>query len=157
MGRVIRAPSFAAMARPSGAPHPLFIGSYAHALFLDRIGSHRELWHNGAIGGFHAVHALFPDDRIAIVVLTDQFESRPESLIGPLLAAVVPVTPYEQSTPQSSSDASRALFGCALAGLIAALVAGIWRRRPVWRSRWSPSAQARWGSRRRSLSRCRRL
>ncbi len=131
-GRVIRVASFAAMATPSGAQHPISMGPYAQALIADRIGSHRELWHNGAIGGFHAVHALFPDDRIAIVVLTDQLNSRPESLVGPLLAAVVPLTPYEQSTQQSSSDAARALFGCALTALIAAIVAGVWRRRAIW-------------------------
>jgi CubicO group peptidase (beta-lactamase class C family) len=131
-GRAIRPASFADMAMPSLARHSVFTGAYAQALILDRIGSHRELWHNGAIGGFHAMHALFPDDRVAIVVLTDQFESRPESLIGPLLAAVVPVSEYEQAMPQSSSDAARVLFGCALTGLITVIVAGIWRRRPVW-------------------------
>jgi D-alanyl-D-alanine carboxypeptidase len=131
-GHMIAAASFAAMGTPSAAKHPLFVGPYAHALILDRIGSHRELWHNGAVGGFHAMHALFPDDRIAIVVLTNQLNASPERLIGPLLAAVVPVTEYEQGMPQSSSDALRLLFSCALTGLLAAIGAGIWRRRPVW-------------------------
>jgi CubicO group peptidase (beta-lactamase class C family) len=131
-GRVIRRPSFVEMATPSRAPHELGLGAYAHALVVDAIGAHRELWHNGEIGGFHAMHALFPDDRIAIVVLTNQNAAAPEILIGPLLAAVVPVSPLDQAVSANARAFLLVSFACALTGLVAAIGAALWRRRRWW-------------------------
>jgi CubicO group peptidase (beta-lactamase class C family) len=131
-GRILPAASFAAMTTPSGARPPLGVGPYASALILDRIGTHRELWHNGEIGGFHAMHALFPDDRIAIVVLTDQQQAAPERLIGALLGAVVPVSSFDQVFTKNESSGLFALFGCALTAMLAAIIAGIVRRRRWW-------------------------
>lgn len=131
-GRAIPRAAFAAMATPSRADHPFGAPPYAHALEVDRIGSHRVLWHNGIVGGFHAMNALFPDDGIAIVVLTDQQKSAPEILIGPLLAAIVPVAPLDRYLPESARNAAAVLFGGALTALVAVIVAGVWRRRRWW-------------------------
>ena len=131
-GRVIGRDQFKAMSTPSGAHHGLGTGAYAHGLVVDRISNHPELWHNGEIGGFHAVHALFPEDRIAIVVLTNQQQSHPETLIGPLLAAVVPLNPIEQIFTKSEAEAMAVMLGGASLASIAVVAAAIWRRRRWW-------------------------
>ena len=53
------------------------LGTFVH----DRNG-HRELEHSGEVGGFVSENIVFPDDRIAIVVLTNQVASSAASTIG---------------------------------------------------------------------------
>ena len=46
-------------------------GSYADGWVISTLQHHRYVWHNGAVGGFQAMNATFPDDGIEIVVLTN--------------------------------------------------------------------------------------
>jgi CubicO group peptidase (beta-lactamase class C family) len=46
-------------------------GSYADGWVISTLQHHRYIWHNGAVGGFQAMNATFPDDGIEIIVLTN--------------------------------------------------------------------------------------
>jgi len=52
---------------PIGTP----VGPYADGWFVTTLNGHRYLWHDGAIGGFQTMNAVFPDDGIDIIVLTN--------------------------------------------------------------------------------------
>lgn len=45
------------------------LGSYACGWVVQTYEGKPLIWHNGTVGGFHAMHALFPDDGIAVVLL----------------------------------------------------------------------------------------
>jgi D-alanyl-D-alanine carboxypeptidase len=61
--RVLDAASLAEMWRGEDAGRGQ--GSYAMGWIEDALGSHRYLWHNGEVGGFHALNVIFPDDDLA--------------------------------------------------------------------------------------------
>jgi CubicO group peptidase (beta-lactamase class C family) len=46
-------------------------GSYADGWVVSSLGKHLYIWHNGAVGGFQAMNATFPNDGIEIVLLTN--------------------------------------------------------------------------------------
>lgn len=69
------------------------LGTFIH----DRNG-HRELEHSGEVGGYVSENIVFPDDGIAIVVLTNQVASSAASTIGngiarELLPSAAPAAP----------------------------------------------------------------
>lgn len=45
--------------------------SYGMGWVIDQRGGKRYVWHNGEVGGFHAMNALLPDDHIAVIVLAN--------------------------------------------------------------------------------------
>ena len=45
------------------------LGSYACGWVVQSHQGKPLIWHNGTVGGFHAMHALFPEDHIAVVLL----------------------------------------------------------------------------------------
>lgn len=57
------------------APSPISLpyGSYADGWFIASLDGHAYVWHDGAIGGFQSVNATFPNDRIDIIILTNDF------------------------------------------------------------------------------------
>ncbi len=64
---------------------------YTMGWVIDRLAGHRELWHNGltpGVGGY-CYNALFPDDGLAVVVLTNGFDARglPERMTQQIAAA----------------------------------------------------------------------
>jgi D-alanyl-D-alanine carboxypeptidase len=60
------------------------LGIYVH----DR-NRHRELEHGGEVGGYVAENIVFPDDKLAIVVLTNQVASSAAAKIGAQLTALL--------------------------------------------------------------------
>lgn len=69
------------------------VGSnYGLGVFVQNQSGHRELEHSGEVSGFTAENIVYPDDRVAIVVLTNQDASSAAGAIGrgvaPLLLAV---------------------------------------------------------------------
>ncbi len=63
--------------------------SYGMGWVIDQRGGKRYVWHNGEIGGFHAMNALLPDDHIAVIVLanTDALHPRGAGVIAPEFVA----------------------------------------------------------------------
>ncbi|MGH8114459.1 MAG: serine hydrolase domain-containing protein [Rhodanobacteraceae bacterium] len=45
---------------------------YGLGVFVGRLDDHRMIWHDGEVMGFTAGNYVFPDDHIAVVVLTNQ-------------------------------------------------------------------------------------
>jgi len=72
---------------PSGKPM-----GYAMGFVPAILGSHRELWHNGYSprAGGYCLHAIFPDDGLAVVVLANgsaqSFRGMPEKMVKDVLA-----------------------------------------------------------------------
>jgi len=55
---------------------------YALGIGVARRNGHRVLTHGGEVSGFTATSTIFPDDRIAIVVLTNQDAAEASGLIA---------------------------------------------------------------------------
>ncbi|MDQ2991333.1 MAG: beta-lactamase family protein [Candidatus Eremiobacteraeota bacterium] len=71
--------------------------SYGMGWVIDQRSGKRYVWHNGEIGGFHAMNALLPDDHIAVIVLAntdalhgDDGAIAPEYLAAQILDIVAP-------------------------------------------------------------------
>jgi CubicO group peptidase (beta-lactamase class C family) len=58
-------------------------------------GGHRVLTHGGEVSGFTATNTVFPDDRIAVTVLTNQDSSSASADAAMRIAAVLSATPPE--------------------------------------------------------------
>ncbi|HET7308396.1 MAG TPA: serine hydrolase domain-containing protein [Gammaproteobacteria bacterium] len=59
---------------------------YGLGLFIRSMDGHRVLMHDGEVAGFTAENLVFPDDGIAVVVLTNQVAVTTSSLIGRRIA-----------------------------------------------------------------------
>ena len=58
---------------------------YAAGVIADRVGSHRRIWHNGAVpNGYESELAWYPDDRLQIVLLTNTLSTPPAVTLGEL-------------------------------------------------------------------------
>jgi D-alanyl-D-alanine carboxypeptidase len=72
---------------PDGRPT-----GYAMGFVSTMVGSHREVWHNGYSprAGGYCFNAIFPDDRLAVVVLANasaqSFRGAPEEIVRDVLA-----------------------------------------------------------------------
>jgi len=62
--------------------------NYAFGWVVDTMNGHKYVWHNGEVGGFHTINATFPDESLAIIILTNNDGFVPEDLIRPLFEAV---------------------------------------------------------------------
>ncbi len=62
---------------------------YGLGLSVGQQGGHRALSHGGEVSGFTAQNAVFPDDRVAIAVLTNQDAANAAGQIARQLVAVV--------------------------------------------------------------------
>lgn len=103
---------------------------YARGWLLTQVAGHRELWHNGLapqVGGY-CYNAIFPDDGLAIVVLTNGFgaDGLPERMsqeiaaaygIGTAPAASATVTPAPNDNRAVDAQA-RALWDQLAAGTV---------------------------------------
>ena len=69
---------------------------YAMGFIADSIGDHREVWHNGFSpkAGGYCYNAIFPDDGLAVIVLSNASEStfrgKPEKIVSSVLALYDP-------------------------------------------------------------------
>jgi CubicO group peptidase (beta-lactamase class C family) len=62
---------------------------YGLGIFVTSMNGHRVLEHNGEVSGFTAENIVMPDDKIAVVVLTNQDAAEAESEIGNQVAALL--------------------------------------------------------------------
>jgi CubicO group peptidase (beta-lactamase class C family) len=101
-------------------------GAYAMGWIEDAIGSHRYLWHNGEVGGFHAVDVIFPNDDLTFAIMTNDQDAKPEYLVPGIAALFFPVGGLDRVLPHSGVvlfEASLAVGAGALAIAIVAIVA----------------------------------
>ena len=80
--------SYAAMESPTRLRNGLY-SNYGFGLVAGVQNGHRMISHSGEVGGFVAWNAVFPDDRIAIAVLTNQEASPAAGAIGRALSALM--------------------------------------------------------------------
>jgi D-alanyl-D-alanine carboxypeptidase len=78
---------------------------YALGLQIEDRNGHRELEHSGEVGGYVAENIVYPDDRFAIVVLTNEVASSAAAKIGTqltqlLLPSAIPPDPPDTVAPQ---------------------------------------------------------
>jgi hypothetical protein len=86
--------------------------TYALGLHIGEIGGHRLLEHGGEVGGYVAENMIFPDDKVAIVVLTNQVASEAASQIAEAVAPLL-----LPASTAASADPVAALLPSILAGL----------------------------------------
>lgn len=59
------------------------VQAYGMGWVIDQRGGKRYVWHNGELGGFHAMNAMLPDDHIAVIVLTNTDALHSNDAIAP--------------------------------------------------------------------------
>jgi D-alanyl-D-alanine carboxypeptidase len=85
--------------------------NYGLGTFVRDFNGHRELEHSGEVGGFVSENMLFPEDGVAVVVLTNQVASSAAHIIAvgiaqqliPTLRAATAPTPLDTFAPQLKS------------------------------------------------------
>jgi hypothetical protein len=82
---------------------------------------HRFFEHSGEVGGFVAENAIYPDDKIAIVVLTNEEAS---SAAGAIARAVSPLLLATTGAAKPSSDAATAAAEAQAKAILNGLEAG---------------------------------
>lgn len=91
-GKVVSPTSYSEMTTPEGDAN---LNHYGFGLVRGALGSHIMIEHGGGIHGFITSNAYFPEDSIAIAVLTNASPSDPDALLGNV-ARVVFGMPLEQ-------------------------------------------------------------
>jgi len=86
-GRVVSPASFKAMTTSNGFNIPGG-GSYGFGLALWTFENRPIIWHNGQIGGFTAETAVILDSGFAIVVLTNDQDADPDSIVLKIMNGV---------------------------------------------------------------------
>ena len=81
---------------------------YALGIGVATQGGHRALTHNGEVSGFTAENIVFPDDRVAIVVLTNQDAASAGGAIANGIAPLLLATDDPSATPKS--EQARKIF-----------------------------------------------
>ena len=81
---------------------------YGLGLFVDDLDGHPELEHSGEVSGFVSENMVFPKDKLAIAVLTNEDASRAAGMIGRELAPLL--LGIEKSTPSAAEAQALELF-----------------------------------------------
>ncbi len=81
---------------------------YGLGMFVRDLDGHEELEHDGEVSGFVAENMVFPKDKMAIAVLTNQDASRAAGLIGQELAPLL--LGLSQTTPNDAAAQAQALL-----------------------------------------------
>lgn len=91
---------------------------YGFGLMLDTLGGHRQVAHGGAINGFQAVLAHYPDDSVTLAVLANSVNARPAQLAQRLarVALGLPL-PVVQDLPLAAAERARYVGEYALGAL----------------------------------------
>ena len=55
----------------SPSPYPQSYGTYADGWFVSTLNGHSYLWHDGDVTGYQTMNAIFPNDALEIVILTN--------------------------------------------------------------------------------------
>ncbi|MDQ6930903.1 MAG: beta-lactamase family protein [Candidatus Eremiobacteraeota bacterium] len=91
--RAVRAPGIFTQATLTQmfAPSPIAApyGAYAAGWVISTLNGHPYVWHDGAIGGFQTMNALFPDLGIDIVILTNDGTGKDPYYIIPQILGLV--------------------------------------------------------------------
>jgi len=112
--------SYASMESPTRLKNGLY-SNYGLAFSAGSQNGHRMISHSGEVGGFVAWNAVFPDDSIAVGVLTNQEASPAAGSIGRALSNLLIPASATASTPDATSDAearARATLGALQHGTI---------------------------------------
>ena len=102
-GRVLTPASYAAMTTPSPAPERAMRMAYGYGMMVDTIGGSPYLHHDGAVSGFRSQVAWYPNERLAVVVLTNQGLASPEPIERDITRAVLGFAPAPPSSPRVAS------------------------------------------------------
>lgn len=86
-GKVVSPASFKAMTTSNGFQIPGG-GSYGFGLALWNFGNRPIIWHDGQIGGYTAETAVLLDSSFAVVVLTNDQDANPDSVVLGIMNAV---------------------------------------------------------------------
>jgi CubicO group peptidase (beta-lactamase class C family) len=83
---------------------------YALGVDVNNSGGHRALSHGGEVSGFTAQNIVFPDDRVAIAVLTNQDAA---GAAGPIAQGIAPLllATDDPATPQKLEQARKIFSG----------------------------------------------
>jgi CubicO group peptidase (beta-lactamase class C family) len=93
---------------------------YGLGIQVLRRGGHRILEHSGEVGGFVAENIVFPDDKVAIAVLTNEEASSAASSIARAIAPMVLAPEIKAATAEDAAkSAAEAQAKQILTGLIA--------------------------------------
>ncbi len=116
MDQTLLAPaSYAAMEAPMKLKNGKEIG-YGLGLSVGALDGHRMITHGGEVGGFVASNTVFPDDKIAVAVLTNQEASSAAGSIGRALSTLL-LGPSPAAAPDAGTAAAESLARKVLAGL----------------------------------------
>lgn len=94
-GRVLRPGLYHAMTSPAAPPDRHLRMSYGYAMMIDTTEAGPYLHHDGAVSGFRAQVAWYPDAHLAVVVLMNQGLAAPEPIERDLTRAVLGMAPRE--------------------------------------------------------------
>jgi D-alanyl-D-alanine carboxypeptidase len=88
---------------------------YGLGVQLATRGGHRVVFHSGEVGGFVAANAVYPDDKVAVAVLTNleasQAANRIQRTVAALLLPAPPVTTATSSTAPAEAQVKAILTG----------------------------------------------
>jgi hypothetical protein len=122
-GRIVAVSAVAAMTHSDDVEVSPF--AYGMGWMLSEVAGHREVWHNGGVPGFNARNSVFPDDKLAIVVLGNSiaFDEGPIvrgilTLIDPALSTRAPATARIPLDDPKIATLARAVFRETQAGTI---------------------------------------
>lgn len=97
--------SYAEMESPTRLRNGLY-SNYGFGLVAGSLNGHRMISHTGEVGGFVAWNAVFPDNRVAIAVLTNQEASPAAGAIGRALSALL--IPPTNAVAETDADKAQA-------------------------------------------------
>jgi D-alanyl-D-alanine carboxypeptidase len=90
---------------------------YGLGVELSERNGHRMIEHSGEVGGFVAENAIYPDDRIAIAVLTNEEASSAASAIARAIAPLLLAAPVAAGPVDAGKAAAEAQAKAILTGL----------------------------------------
>ncbi len=90
---------------------------YGLGVEVGRMNGHRIVEHSGEVGGFVAENMVFPDDKVAIAVLTNEEASSAASSIARAIIPLVLAPPAKASVADAGKAAAEAQAKTILSGL----------------------------------------
>lgn len=115
-GKVLSPASYREMTSPQPPLDPSVRMSYGFAMMVDTTESGPYLHHDGAVSGFRAQVAWYPDEHLAVVVLMNQGLAAPEPIERDLARAVLGVdrsAPHYAARPAADPLPSASTGGTA--------------------------------------------
>ncbi|MGH7669324.1 MAG: serine hydrolase domain-containing protein [Gemmatimonadaceae bacterium] len=97
--------SYAEMEAPTRLKDGLY-SNYGLGLGIRALNGHRMVTHSGEVGGFVASNTVFPDDKIAVAVLTNQEAAPAAGMIDRAIEALlIPAGATQASSPEETAKA----------------------------------------------------